>query len=119
MAKICSLFFSFRLVDVLLFKEETPAQAVQRIVLAMICQTVCDIGSLINLINNDDYPESVERLCTNYLNLFYLFFKQHCQLTVWTMCYVDLYHAKKIYSEFKVAFGILSMQGKKSPNIQP
>ena len=100
----------------LFFEEETHAQAVQRIALAKICQTLRDIGSLINQINvfNDDYPESVERLCRNYFNLFSLFFKQHCQLTVWTMGYVVPYHAKKIYSEFKVGFGILSMQGKEA-----
>ena len=69
------------MVDALFCEEETPAQAVQRIVLAKIFQTLRGIGSLMNQINvfNDDYPESVEHLCTNYFNLFSLFFNQHCQ----------------------------------------
>ena len=68
-----------------------PAQSIKRIVFAKICQVLREIDSLINQINvtQDDYADHVEQLCTNYFDLFSLFFTQHCQLTVRTMGYVD------------------------------
>lgn len=60
------------------------------------------------------FPESVKVLWTQYFNLFSLSFNQHCQLTVCTMGYVIPYHVNRIYQNFKVGFGITSMQGKES-----
>ena len=115
---VFSLYFSlsFRLVDTLYFANETPVQQVQRLALAKISEKLRDIGSVINRINvvDDSYPDNVRILCTEYFNLFSLFFKQHCQLTVWTMGYIIPYHVKRIYQNFKVGFGITSMQGKES-----
>ena len=51
---------------------------------------------------------------TIFFNLFSLFFSESCQITIWTIGYVIPYHVKKLYDEYSLGYGILSMQGKES-----
>ena len=102
--------------DVLYFEGESPAAKIKRLALAKICETLRDIGSQINKINGcpDLYPFDVQELCTRYFNLYAMIFSQHCQLTVWTMGYAVPYFVRKLFSEFSIGYGIVSMQGKEA-----
>ncbi|XP_066914986.1 uncharacterized protein [Clytia hemisphaerica] len=108
--------YSFRLVDSLCSPDETPTQQIKRLALAKICETLRDIGSLINRIDVgfNNYPEVIRDLCTIFFNMFSLFFEQHCQLTVWTMGYVIPYHVQNVFEKYGVGYGIMSMQGKEA-----
>lgn len=110
------VLFSFRLVDSLCSPDETPTQQIKRLALAKICETLRDIGSLINRIDVgfNNYPEVIRDLCTIFFNMFSLFFEQHCQLTVWTMGYVIPYHVQNVFEKYGVGYGIMSMQGKEA-----
>jgi len=48
--------------------------------------------------------------------VFPAFFQESCNSTVWTIGYVVPYHAECLYEEFKVGYGIISMQGKEAKN---
>ena len=90
-------------------------------VLAKICQSLRDIGSMISrVIVSSSYPEDIRKICTYYFNLFALYFKENCNVTVsvWTMGYVIPYHVNKLYTEYKVGYDILNMQGKESKHLQ-
>ena len=80
-----------------------------------ICRVLRDIGGLMNrVVVKQSYPRDLKFLCEKYFNLFSLFFPDQCQSTVWTLGYAVPYHATKLYNEYKVGYGILSMQGKES-----
>lgn len=108
--------YGHRLVDTLKLQSESDVQAVTRLALAQIVISLRDVGSLINkvYINNETYPDDVSFFCKKYFNLFSLFFPLRCNITVWTMGYVVPFHAKEIFNNFRVGYGILSMQGKES-----
>ena len=107
--------FSFRLVDSLYITHENKAQVTKLLSLTKICQTLRDIGALINQTNvHPTYTHDLQSLCQLYFNLFSLFYPEQCQSTVWTLAYALPYHATLIYKEYGVGYGILSMQGKES-----
>ena len=66
------------------------------------------------VIVKENYPMDLEGLCKAYFNLFSLFFPKQCQSTVWTLGYAVPYHAKKLFENYKVGYGVFSMQGKES-----
>ena len=85
--------------------------------LSKVFETLRNLGTLINNVKvNSKYPYEVASMCTFYLNLIALFLPSHSNSIVWTIGYVIPYHAKKLYDEFKVGYGILSMQGKECKN---
>ena len=57
---------------------------------------------------------NVKSTCEMYFNLFSLFFNESCNSTVWTLGYALPYHCQLIFNEYKIGYGILSMQGKES-----
>ena len=111
--------YSYCLIDELLLFSSSEAENIFLYALAKICEYLRDIGSMINRVDIPaSYPEDVNRICTLYFNIFALFFSQSCNVTVWTMGYVIPFHVKKLYDEYKIGFGILSMQGKESKHSQ-
>ena len=107
--------YSYRLVDTLILKEEGPAQEIKRLALAKMCQYLRDIGMEINKVYVEtSYVEQVNELCQTYFNMFALFFPESCQITVWTLGYVVPYHARILYNQYEIGYGILTMQGKEA-----
>ena len=62
----------------------------------------------------ETYLSDIKYQCKIYFNLFSLYFKHKCNSTVWTIGYVVPYHAEKLWKDYKVGYGIISMQGKES-----
>lgn len=79
--------YSFRLVDILEIPGETKSQMLKRLALGKICQTLRDVGVLINQvhINGESYASEVYRVCKLYFDMFSLFYPESCNSTVWTM----------------------------------
>ena len=77
---ICLARHGYRLVDALAGSNESEAEVIRRAALSKIQQLLRDIGSQINRVNitNIDYPNDVERLCTQYFNIYTLFLPAHC-----------------------------------------
>ena len=73
---------------------------------------------LSRVIFSSSYPEDIRKINTYYFNLIALFFKENCIVTVSTMGYVIPYHVNKVYTEYKIGYGILSMQGEESKHSQ-
>ena len=108
--------YSYRLVDSLAVPGN-PLADVKQLALGKICESLRDIGSLINRVTIDglnDYPDHVKKQCSLYFNLFSLFFNESCNSTVWTLGYVVPYHASLLFDNYCIGYGILSMQGKES-----
>ena len=49
-----------------------------------------------------------------YFNLLVMFLEQSVNVTVWTVAYAIPYHASLPFTQFKVGYGIISLQAKKS-----
>ena len=106
---------SLSIIDVLKNTSTSEIQNIRLIILSKLCQTLRKIGVLINVVEGSEtYLSEVKHYCKLYFNLFSLYFKDRCNSTVWTLCYVVPYHAKKLWVEYKVGYGIISMQGKES-----
>ena len=105
------------LIDNLITNDESELERYSRSALSKVLETLRNIGVLINKVDADNtYPNEVTITCTLYFNLIALFFPDYSNSTVWTMGYVIPYHACKLFYEYKVGYGILSMQGKEAKN---
>ena len=91
---------SLLIIDALKYTSNSDLQSIRLFILSKLCQTLRKIGILINVVEGSD------------TYLFALYFKDRCNSTVWTLCYVVPYHAKKLWEEYQVGYGIISMQGK-------
>ena len=49
-----------------------------------------------------------------YFNLLVMFFEQSVNMTVWTVVYAIPYHASLLFTQYKVGYGIISLQAKES-----
>ena len=106
---------SLLIIDALKSTSNSDLQSIRLLILSKLCQTLRKIGILINVVEGSDtYLGEVHYYCKLYFNLFALYFKDRCNSTVWTLCYIVLYHAKKLWEEYQVGYGIISMQGKES-----
>ena len=107
--------YCYRLVDAMESANESNAELISRLALSKICEKLRDIGSIINRVKTStDNVDKIQSLCQLYFNLYVLFFPQQTNITVWTLGYVIPYHAKNMYDNFKIGYGILTMQGKES-----
>ena len=79
--------FGYRLIDAIKHQDDSGASNLIMLALGKIFQTLRDICSFINRVNDitSPYPDKVETLCKTYFNLYALFFPKHCNITVWTM----------------------------------
>ena len=51
----------------------------------------------------------LQRNLTDYFNILALFFPNSVKITVWTIGYALPYYAAKLYAEYKVGYGIISL----------
>ena len=49
-----------------------------------------------------------------YFNLYGLLFEMDVNVTVWSVGYAILYHTAKLYDNYKVGYGIISLQAKEA-----
>ena len=107
--------YSLRIVDVLEMNNESGWMRIRRLAMSKICESLRNVGTLMNrvVISHSSVVE-LHNWCTLYFNLFALFFTVNCQSTVWTLGYVVPYHSNLLWLDYKVGYGILSMQGKES-----
>ena len=107
--------YSLRIVDQIKDIDDTPTTKMQMVVLSKICQKLRNIGTFMNSVSTSNAAiQVVKSSCKIYFNLYALFFTQFCNSTVWTLGYVVPYHAEKLWEDYKVGYGIISMQGKEA-----
>ena len=58
--------------------------------------------------------DQLDEFCQHYFNMLVLFFPESINVTVWTVAYAIPYHAWKLYDQYGIGFGILSLQAKES-----
>ena len=107
--------FSYRLIDSLKISEESPAQKLKRLVLGKIAQFLRNAGALFNKIEISAVDlGQLKEFCTLYFNLYELFFEMDVNVTVWSVGYAIPYHAANLYENYKVGYGIISLQTKEA-----
>ena len=107
--------YSLRLIDVMKDENDTNVQNIRLIVLSKICQSMRTVGTLMNSVFATKITiDDLKNACKLYFNLFSLFLNDYCNSTVWTVGYVVAFHAEKLWKEYDMGYGILSMQGKES-----
>lgn len=107
--------FGYRLADCLQYEGETDGQRLCRIALSKSIQFLRNAGGLFNKIHISIAELSeLEEFCELYFNLLVLFFPEFVNITVWTVGYAIPYHARKLYNEYRIGIGILSLQAKES-----
>ena len=96
--------YSYRLVDSLKSEAESEQEELKRLALSKICQLLRDATALFNKVN----------VTESEVNIFTLFVPEGVNITVWTVGYAIPYHADLLYSQYKVGYGIISLQAKES-----
>ena len=107
---------SFRLVDCLKTAEETEGDKLKRLARCKIVEYLRNASGLFNKIHINSQGEiyQLEDFCQLYFNLLVLFFAESVNVTVWTVAYAIPFHARKLYEEYGIGFGILSLHAKES-----
>ena len=107
--------YGLRVVDVLKTENESELEKMYRCVTSKNFESLRHAGVLANRLRVDNtYPKAISEICTQYFNLYAMFFSEDCNSTVWTLGYVVPYHAKKLYQSHSIGYGILSMQGEEA-----
>jgi len=107
--------YSYRLIDALEIQDETAAQKVKRLALGKAAQYLRDACTLFNKVDvNIADINNLSEACKMYFNILVLFFESNVNVTVWTVGNAIPYHASLIYSNYKVGYGIISLQAKES-----
>ena len=109
--------FSYRLIDGLKISNESPAQKLKRLALGKIAEFLRNAGALFNKIEVSPVDiGQLKEFCTLhvYFNLYVLFFEMDVNVTVWAVPYAIPYHASKPYDNYKVGYGIISLQAKEA-----
>lgn len=107
--------YSFRLIDAMKDDDDTPAMKINLFAISKICQSLRMIGTIMNSVScNLQKLKELKKNCRIFFNIFSLFFSDYCNSTVWTLGYVVPYHATLLWQNYKVGYGIISMQGKES-----
>ena len=106
--------YSLRLIDVMKDKNDTNVQNIRLIVLSKICQSMQTVGTLNSVFATKITIDDLKNACKLYFNLFPIFLNDYCNSTVWMVGYVVAFHAEKLWKEYDMGYGILSMQGKES-----
>lgn len=93
--------------------DDDEIQVFKRVAISKIFETLRTIGTLINTTNvTEDTISNLKECCTLYFNLYSLVFPEVCNSTVWTLGYVIPFHGQRLYEDYNVGFGILSMRGR-------
>ena len=106
----------YRLVDCLESETETEGEKLKRLALSKIAEYLRNAGGLFNKIHVQCLGEidQLDEFCQHYFNMLALFFPESINVTVWTVAYAIPYHARKLYDQYGIGFGILSLQAKES-----
>ena len=103
--------FSYRLIESLKILEESPAQKLKRLALGKIAQFLRNAGAIFNKIEICAVDlGQLKEFCTLYFNLYVLFFEMDVNVTVWSAGYAIPYHSASLYENYKVGYGIISLQ---------
>ena len=102
----------YRLVDALQYDEESPLENTKRLALSKAVEYLRNASRLFNKINLSSIGEvdQLTEFCQLYFNILVLFPPTSINVTVWTVGYAIPYHARKLYEEYHVGYGILSLQ---------
>ena len=108
--------YCYRLVDALQTPSESEGEKLRRLALGKIVEYLRNAGGLFNKIYVSSPGEicQLEEFCQLYFNLLSLFFPSSVNVTVWTIAYALPYHAKQLYEDYGIGFGILSLPAKES-----
>ena len=107
--------YSYRLVDTLKCDNETEAQKIQRLALGKASKYLRNAGGLFNRIEtNSAQVTELKEVCNTYFNLISLFFPSSVNVTTWTVGYAIAYHADLLFKQYKVGYGIVSLQAKEA-----
>jgi hypothetical protein len=107
--------YGYRLVDCLQTGCESHSEKILRMVLGKAVQNLRDASTLFNKIDtNLSEIHLLRNSLTQYFNLLALFFPSCVNVTVWTIAYALPYHASLLFDQYKVGFGIISLQAKES-----
>jgi hypothetical protein len=108
--------YCYRLVDALQTPSESEGENLRRLALGKIVEYFRNTGGLFNKIYVSSPGEicQLEEFCQLYFNLLSLFFPRSVNVTVWTIACALPYHAKQLYEDYGIGFGILSLQAKES-----
>jgi hypothetical protein len=106
----------YRIVDALQTPSESEGEKLSRLALGKIVEYLRNAGGLYNkiFVSNPGEVSQLEEFCQLYFNLLALFFPNSVNVTVWTIAYALPYHAKQLYENYGIGFGILSLQAKES-----
>ncbi|CAH1248480.1 Hypp8161 [Branchiostoma lanceolatum] len=114
---IRTLRYGHRLVDSLATPDEDEKGKVVREVLGTMIHLLRDAASIYNKHETTEAElTEMERLLDLYYNLFCLFLPERANLTVWTVAKAIPHYARKLYDEYGVGYGVVSMQGKEAKN---
>lgn len=107
--------YSYRLVDTLMCDDESEAQKIKRLALGKIGEYLRDAGGLFNRIDtNSAQVAELKEVCEMYFNLIALFFPSSINVTTWTVGYAIPYHANLLFNQYKVGYGLVSLQAKEA-----
>ena len=107
--------YSYRLLDSLAMENESEQERVKRLALCKISQLLRDAATLFNKVHVTSAEVSqLKEICQIYFNIYALFLPESLNITVWTLGYALPYHADLLYKEFKIGYGIISLQAKES-----
>lgn len=107
--------YSYRLVDTLMCDDESEAQKIKRLALGKIGEYLRNAGGLFNRIDtNSAQVTELKEVCEMYFNLIALFFPTSINVTTWTVGYAIPYHANLLFNQYKVGYGIVSLQAKEA-----
>ena len=56
----------------------------------------------------------LKEVCHTYFNLLSLLFPSNINVRTWTVCYAIPYDADLLFKQYKVGYGIVSLQAKKA-----
>ena len=106
----------YRLVDALQFDEESPLEMTKRLAISKAIEYLRNASGLFNRINLSSVGEvdQLTEFCQLYFNILALFFPSSVNVTVWTVGYAIPFHARKLYEEYNIGYGILSLRAKES-----
>ena len=107
--------YGYRLVDGLESANESPTQHLRTMVLGRIVLFLRQACTLFNKVStNRAELLELKECCQLYFNLFCLFFPNYVNVTTWTIGYAIPYHALKLFDEYRVGYGIISLQAKEA-----
>ena len=105
--------YGYRLIDSLKIENESPPELINRKALGKAMQFLRNAGTLFNKVETTEVEiVQLKKNLSDYFNTLALFFPESVNVTVWTLGYALPYHAAKLYAEYKVGYGIISLQAR-------